>query len=80
MQASTGSMVATIVADGSNKLNFPTSASFDGQRIMIGNNTGNSLTLFKAADMSLIANVPTGANTGPSGICSAGIDFWVPLL
>jgi hypothetical protein len=76
VQASTGTVVATINADASNQLNFPTSASFDGERILVTNFLGNSITVFKAADLSFIANVSMGFGT--YGACSDGINFWVP--
>jgi YVTN family beta-propeller protein len=78
IQPGTGSVVATILADANNKLSGPTSASFDGERILITNGDG-SVTLFKAADLSFIANVSTGASTAPRGACSDGINFWVTL-
>jgi hypothetical protein len=77
VQASTGNIVATINADGTNLLNLPTGASFDGERILIANNGNASVTLFKAADLSFIANVPTGASTAPAEGCSDGINFWI---
>jgi DNA-binding beta-propeller fold protein YncE len=77
VQASTGSVVATIVADANNQLSGPTAASFDGERVLITNQSGNSATLFKAADLSLMANVSTAPFT-PIGItCSDGINFWL---
>jgi hypothetical protein len=77
VQASTGSIVATINADGTNLLNAPGGASFDGERVLITNNGNASVTLFKAADLSLIANVATGSLTKPAGACSDGINFWI---
>jgi DNA-binding beta-propeller fold protein YncE len=77
VQASSGTVVATIPADGNNLLNAPVAASFDGQRVLVSNAT--SVTVFKAADLSFIANVPTGAGSTPYGVCSDGINFWVPL-
>ncbi len=74
VQASTGNVVATIVADANNKLNGPEAVSFDGERVLVTNNGGNSVTLFKAADLSFIANVPIGS---AYGTCSDGINFWV---
>jgi DNA-binding beta-propeller fold protein YncE len=78
VQASTGNVVATIVADSNNKLNGPLSASFDGERILVANNSGGSVTLFKAADLSFIANVSTGS-AHPTSACSDGINFWIDL-
>jgi YVTN family beta-propeller protein len=75
VQASTGAIVATLSADATNLLNQPIAASFDGERILVTNLGGSSVTVFKAADLSFIANVPTGAL--PVGACSDGINFWV---
>jgi YVTN family beta-propeller protein len=80
VQASTGTVVATITANASNQLNLPSAASFDGERILVTNQNGNSVTVFKAADLSFIANVPTGPGTNPWQACSDGINFFVPLL
>jgi hypothetical protein len=60
-------------------LNAPAGASFDGERILIANLGGDSVTLFKSADLSFIANVPTGPSTLPFGACSDGVNFWVTL-
>lgn len=67
VQASTGNVVATINGDGTNMLNSPIVASFDGERIPVTNYTGSSVTLFKATDLSFIANVPTGATSADAG-------------
>jgi DNA-binding beta-propeller fold protein YncE len=77
VQASTGTIVATISADANNHLNAPVGASFDGERVLVTNSAGNSLTVFKAADLSFIANVPVAAGT--LAPCSDGVNFWVPL-
>jgi DNA-binding beta-propeller fold protein YncE len=77
VQASTGNPVATIAADANNKLSGPTAASFDGERVLVTNQSNNSGTLFKAADLSVIANVSTAPFT-PIGItCSDGNNFWL---
>ena len=79
VQASTGTVVATIIADANNLLSGPQAATFDGERILISNVNNNSVTVFKTADLSFIANVATGSSTLPNGVCSDGINFWVPL-
>jgi hypothetical protein len=79
VQASSGTVVATINATASNLLDGPVEASFDGERILVANFDGDSVTVFKAADLSLIGNIATGASTGPLGACSDGINFWIPL-
>jgi hypothetical protein len=75
VQASTGNVVATISADATNKLSNPNGASFDGERVLITNGT-ESVTVFKAADLSFVANVATGPGV-PTGPCSDGVNFWV---
>jgi hypothetical protein len=79
VQASTGNVVATITSDASNQLSLPNAVSFDGERILVTNsNAANgTLSLFKAADLSFIANVTTGFE--PIGPCSDAINFWIPL-
>jgi 6-phosphogluconolactonase len=79
VQASSGKVVATINGNGTNQLNGPNGASFDGERILVANYGGDSVSVFKAADLSFIGNVSTGPSTAPFGACSDGINFWVPL-
>jgi hypothetical protein len=73
VQASTGSIVASISPDATNQLNNPHAASFDGQHILVTN--ANSVTIFKAADLSVTANVATVPSL--FGACSDGVNFWV---
>jgi hypothetical protein len=78
VQASTGSVVATISPDATNRLSRPQMAAFDGERILITNSDNSTVTLFKAADLSFIANVSTGSD--PIGACSDGNSFWITLF
>jgi hypothetical protein len=78
VQASTGSVVATINPDATNRLSRPQMAAFDGERILITNSDNSTVTLFKAADLSFIANVSTGSD--PIGACSDGNSFWITLF
>ncbi len=80
VQASTGSVVATITADATNLLARPEIGSFDGERVLFTNSNNGSVTLFKAADFSFIANVSIKLGTTPLGACSDGINFWVTLF
>jgi DNA-binding beta-propeller fold protein YncE len=79
VRASSGTVVATIAGDASNRLNKPVQAAFDGERILVTNQGNDSVTLFRAADLSLIANVQLAAGSVPYGACSDGIHFWVTL-
>jgi DNA-binding beta-propeller fold protein YncE len=79
VQASSGSVVATITANAGDPLNQPTVATFDGERILVTSYIGNTVSVFKAADLSFIGNFSTGTSSLPEGGCSDGINFWVPL-
>ncbi len=75
VQASTGNIVATISADASNLLNQPFAATFDGERILVTNMGGSSVSIFRAADLRFITNVAT-PSVLPFGACSDGINLW----
>jgi hypothetical protein len=78
VQASTGNVVASIGDDATIGLDAPIAAAFDGERVLVTNAAG-SVTVFKAADLSVIADVVIGASTFPYGACSDGINFWLAL-
>jgi hypothetical protein len=69
-------VLATLTGNG---LSFPDSAAFDGQRILLTNSSGNSGSLWRAADLTPLGSFSTGANSGPFGACSDGINFWIAL-
>ena len=73
----TAFVLATLTGNG---LNFPYTAAFDGERILVTNFSGNSLSLWKAADLTPIGTFATGENTGPLGACSDGLNFWITLF
>ena len=75
VRASSGAVLATLTGNG---LHSPTTAAFDGQRILVTNFTGSSVSLWKAADLSPIGVFGTGGAT-PIGACSDGIAFWITL-
>ena len=76
IRASTGAVLATLMNNG---LNGPTAAAFDGQRILVTNTSGNSVSLWKAADLSPLGSVNLVFAEGfsPTGVCSDGVNFWV---
>jgi hypothetical protein len=76
VRASTGAVIATLSGNG---LVNPVSAAFDGERILITNFTGQSVSLWKAADLSPLGSVDTGPGTQPFGACSDGLNFWITL-
>ena len=77
VRASTGAVLSTITGNG---LAGPIAAAFDGQRVLITNGVSNNqVSLWKAADITPLGSFPTGAATGPQGICSDGVNFWITL-
>jgi hypothetical protein len=68
----TGTVLSTLTANG---LNEPLAAAFDGERVLVTGN--NSVSLWKASDLSPIGTFATGASTGPFGVCSSGPNFWI---
>ena len=75
VRASNGVVLATLTGNG---LNQPYAAAFDGQRILITNDAGHSVSLWKAADLTPLGSFGTGAGN-PLGACSDGINFWIVL-
>ncbi|HET9530768.1 MAG TPA: S-layer homology domain-containing protein [Blastocatellia bacterium] len=70
-------VLATLTGNG---LNDPRTAAFDGQRILVTNFGGHSVSLWKATDLAPLGSFSTGVNTHPTGVCSDGINFWVTLF
>jgi hypothetical protein len=77
VRAATGTVIATLSGNG---LNLPAQAAFDGQRILVTNQLGNSVSLWKAADLTPIGSFSTGTSTDPFGACSDGTYFWITLF
>jgi hypothetical protein len=69
-------VLATLTGNG---LNRPFSAAFDGQRVLVTNFVGNSVSLWKATDLTPLGSFSTGANSNPRGACSDGLNFWITL-
>jgi hypothetical protein len=78
VRASNGAVLATLTGNG---LNGPDGTAFDGERILVTNFTmgANSVSLWKAANLSPLGSFPTGAGTLPLGACSDGSYFWIVL-
>jgi hypothetical protein len=76
VQASTGTLIATLVGNG---LDEGYAAAFDGELVLVTNRAGNSVSLWKAADLTPLGSVSTGPNTSPNGVCSDGLNFWITL-
>jgi hypothetical protein len=76
VRASTGAVLATLTGNG---LNISTTAAFDGERILVTNDNGNSVSLWNATDLSPLGSVSTGLSSHPIGACSDGLNFWITL-
>ena len=73
VRASTGAVLATLTGNGVLDAEF---AAFDGERVLITDFGGESVSLFKAADLTPLGSVST-PGSGPFGACSDGVHFWV---
>jgi len=76
VRASTGAIVATLPANG---LTTPRGVAFDGERILVTNYFGNSVSLWRAADLTPLGSFDTGDSSQPFGACSDGTNFWIAL-
>jgi hypothetical protein len=73
VRASTGQVLATLTGNG---LQSPLEVAFDGERILVVNGfPGDSVSLWKAADLSPISSLAIGASG--AGVCSDGLNFWI---
>jgi hypothetical protein len=77
VRASSGAVLQTLTGNG---LNSPSTAAFDGQRVLVTNLSGDRLSLWKAADLTPLGSFLTGAGAGPNGACSDGVNFWITLI
>ena len=78
VRAATGAVLATLFGNG---LSNGIQAAFDGERILVTNQSGNSVSLWKATDLTPLtpSGISTGASTTPTGACSDGLNFWITL-
>ena len=57
VQASTGTVIATLAGDALTPMNRPFGAAFDGERVLITSQGNSTLHVFRAADLALIRGV-----------------------
>jgi hypothetical protein len=78
VRISDGTVLQTFSAANGNQngLSAPGQAAFDGVRIIVTNATG-SVSLFKAADLSVVSNLLTPGIAYPYGVASDGVNFWI---
>jgi hypothetical protein len=67
--------LATLTGNG---LDGPVTAAFDGERILVTNQSGNSVSLWKAADLTPLGSLSIGSGN-PFGACSDGLNFWITV-
>jgi len=67
-----GTVLTTLTGNG---LNGPQQAAFDGERILVANFSGDSVSLWQASDFTEIGTFFVGSN--PLGACSDGLNFWL---
>jgi hypothetical protein len=57
-------------------LNGPYGGAFDGRRILITNANGSAVSLWKAADLSVLGSFAVPLS-GPTLATSDGLNFWI---
>src|SRR5262249_55458304 len=62
VRASTGAVLTTLTGNG---IDLPNSAAFDGQRVLMPNGSADTVSLWKAADLTPLGSFGTGAAPGP---------------
>ena len=72
VRAKDGVVLGNLTGNG---LSRPLQAAFDGERILVTNFLGNSVSLWKATDLTPIRSIPLSST--PFGACSDGVNFWV---
>jgi hypothetical protein len=62
-----------------NGMNIPTISAYDGEPILLTNDFGNRVSLWRVADLTPFGIFSTGAIGQPYGGCSDGLKFWVTM-
>jgi hypothetical protein len=77
VRASTGTVIATLT---DTFIQAPNAAAFDGERIVITDDSfGGFISVWKAADLTPLNAISPGDKTSPAGVCSDGANFWIAL-
>jgi len=71
-----GTVIATLTGNG---LGTPSQAAFDGERVLVTNSNNQTVSLWKASNLTAIGSFSTGAGTSPLGASSDGVNFWITL-
>jgi hypothetical protein len=75
IRAASGTVIATLTGNG---ITAPLAAAFDGERVLITNPISDTVSLWKASDLTPLGSFDIGGNE-PSGVCSDGLNFWITL-
>ena len=67
-------LLATLTGNG---LGNNRAVAFDGERIMVTNGNGTTVSLWKASSLTPLGNLNLGAGMRPLGVCSDGLHFWI---
>jgi DNA-binding beta-propeller fold protein YncE len=70
-------LLATLTGNGLGSTNL--AAAFDGERIMVTNRAGATVSLWKASSLMPLGNLNLGAGRFPQGVCSDGLHFWIAV-
>ena len=73
VRADTGTVIATLSGNGHST---PAATAFDGERVLVVNATGGSISLWRAADLAPLGVV----DNLHGGACSDGLHFWLPTV
>jgi hypothetical protein len=74
VRASSGAVLATLTGNG---LDGPVAAAFDGDRIVVTNQAGGSVSLWRAGDFTPLGSFSVPGS--PTGVCSDGTNFWIAM-
>lgn len=73
-----GALAGVVLAALSgNGLNGALQAAFDGERILVTNNFGHNVSLWRATDLTPVGSFSISDSDRPVGVCSDGLNFWI---
>jgi hypothetical protein len=70
-------IVATLTGNGLDGSNH--SAAFDGERVLVTNESNDSVSLWKATSLTPLGTLVLGSTKHPQGVCSDGLHFWITV-
>lgn len=70
-------LLATLSGNGLGSDNL--AVAFDGERMMVTNHGGTTVSLWKASSLTPLGNLNLGTGKSPGGVCSDGLHFWIAV-